>query len=53
MITRVQGPQFLKGETEHYEALSLFLVKYSVLNLFLVLACMQFPILDHYILFRF
>ena len=28
---------------------SLFLVKYSVLNLFLVLAHMQFPILDHYI----
>ena len=37
------------SKTEHYEALSLFLVKYSVLNLFLVLAHMQFPILDHYI----
>ena len=29
-------------------SLSLSLVKYSVLNLFLVLAHMQFPILDHY-----
>ena len=36
-------------KTEHYEALSLSLVKYSVLNLFLVLAHMKFPILDHYI----
>ena len=35
------------SKTEHYVrpfSLSLFLVKYSVLNLVLVLACMQFPI---------
>ena len=43
LITRVQEAQCLKGESIG------LLVKYSVLNLSLVLAHMQFPILYHYI----
>ena len=37
------GIHWIVPKTEHYWALSLFLVKYSVLNLFLVLVRMQFP----------
>ena len=49
-LTRGPTVAILSGEvhiskTEHYQALSLslFLVKYSILNLFLVLVHMQFP----------